>query len=228
MRFCSHILILCTLTCLCVVAQNPQLQTKNGAVFATVVFTRALSTETPRFFSIAIDSTGSTTYQSAPASLQQTGNPYTVEFSASAGLRDKIFSDVNQLHFFQIPASTLQQPTANEGVNTLTFREGNTDNLITYHDSSNALVRELTFVFEGISETLEFGRELAQLHSSHSPQLDSVLDHMLDLTRRNRLQELFVVAPVLQGLESDRAEPEAVRSKAKDILAQVQAAGNSK
>lgn len=213
-----QVMIVCTLACSCLFAQDPQLRTRNGAAFATVVFTRALSTATPRFFSIAIDSTGSTTYQSAPASLQQTGNPYNVDFAASADVREKIFHLVGQLHFFQVPENALQQPTANQAVNTLTFREGTVANQITFYDSTNSQIRDLALLFESISETLEFSRQLTRLHSTHDPQLGPELDHMLELTKRNRLSELFVVSPVLQQIVSDQAELEEIRKKAKEIL----------
>jgi hypothetical protein len=209
-------------------AQNPQLETKNGLAFATVIFSHAFATETPRFYSIAIDSTGSTTYQSAPASLQQTGVPYTMEFTASPEVKDKAFRIVGELTFLRPPVSGIRRPMESESVNTLTFREGrgsginpaniNSDNEVSYHSSTNTGIEQLTEMFEGISETLEFGRQLANLHQQRSPQMNIELQHMLDLTRRHRLLELFVVAPVLQQIASDVNIQEAARQRARAIL----------
>lgn len=213
-------------------AQNPQLETKNGLAFATVIFSHAFATETPRFYSIAIDSTGSTTYQSAPASLQQTGVPYTMEFTASPAVKDKVFRIIGELTFLRPPVSGIRRPIESESVNTLTFREGrgsgvnpaniNSDNEVSYHSSTDAGIEQLTDMFEGISETLEFGRQLANLYQQRNPQMNLELEHMLDLARRHRLLELFVAAPVLQQIASDENIQEAARQRARAILGYAQ------
>ncbi|HTU42336.1 MAG TPA: hypothetical protein VMF10_11560 [Candidatus Aquilonibacter sp.] len=211
-------------------AQNPQLQTKNGLAFATVVFTHSFATETPRFYSVAIDSTGSATYQSAPTSLEQTGVPYTLEFTASPPVRDKVFRIVGALRFFRPPVLGLQQPVQSESANTLTFREGNlnpadinNDNVITFHSSKNPGVQQLTDLFESISETLEFGRQLTYLREQRSPGINMELRQMQDLARRGRLSEVLVVAPVLKEIASDTTIDKTARTRASAILKYAQA-----
>ena len=206
-------------------AQNPQLQTKNGLAFATVIFTHTFATETPRFYSIAIDSTGSTTYQSAPASLAQSGVPYELEFTASPDTKDQVFRIVGELRFFRPPVTGIRAPIESESVNTLTFREANidpaninNDNEITYHSATNSGIEQLTDIFERISETLEFGRQLSNLHEQRSPQIAAVLERMQDLARGHRLLELFVVTPVLQQIASDENMKELARSRARAVL----------
>lgn len=206
-------------------AQNPQLQTKNGLAFATVIFTHAFATETPRFYSIAIDSTGSATYQSAPASLAQSGVPYTLEFTASSTVKDKVFRVLGGLKFLRPAVRGIRRPIQSESVNTLTFREGkidpadiNNDNEITYHSSTNPDIQQLTDTFERISVTLEFGRQLSSLHERRDPQINLELEHMLDLARRHQLLELFVVAPVLRQIASDENMNEVARRRARTIL----------
>jgi hypothetical protein len=213
-------------------AQNFQLQTKNGLTFATVVFTRAFATETPRFYSIAIDATGSTTYQSAPASLAVTGVPYELEFTSSPAVRDKVFRIVRELNFLKPPVSNLQKPTQNESVDTLTFREGkiggeniNGYNEVTYRSSTNPNVQQITSLFEGLSETLEFGRQLTYLRERRNPALNAELEHMENLAHRGRLLELFVVAPLLEQIASDQTMDEVARRSARRVLRYAQAAG---
>src|SRR5207248_4615377 len=69
--------------CSTLFAQNPQLHTKIGSSFPTVIFTSVLWSADPSYYSIAIDSTGTTTYQSAPDSIEKTGVPYMIQFQVS-------------------------------------------------------------------------------------------------------------------------------------------------
>lgn len=221
---CKTLVLILACSCYCL-AQNPQLQTKNGLAFATVVFTHTFASETPRFYSLAIDSAGGATYQSAPASLEQTGVPYTLEFTASPPVRGKVFRIVGELRFLRSPVLGLQRPIQSESANTLTFREGNlnpadinNDNVITFHSSKNPGVQELTDLFESISETLEFGRQLTYLRKQRSPAINMELQHMQGLARRGRLSEVFVVAPVLKEIASDTSVDKTARSRARAIL----------
>src|SRR5437764_11944317 len=59
-------------------AQSPQLRTRNGGRFPTVVFNSVLWSANPSSYSLAVDSTGAATYQSTQDSVDRTGVPYTV------------------------------------------------------------------------------------------------------------------------------------------------------
>ena len=148
-------------------AQVPRLETRNGHVFATVTFTRSSWNGRPPYYSIAVDSEGDAAYESSPRSEETTGVPYTVEFHASAAVRDTIFHLVEQLKFLKLSANEVQSSLPageaiqhNEPVDTLEFREGSADNQITYHAAKNSLIQQLTAEFEMLSTTLEYGHEL--------------------------------------------------------------------
>jgi hypothetical protein len=66
-------------------AQNPQVKTRAGSRFPTVIFTSVLWSADPSYYSIAVDSIGTATYQSAPESLERTGVPYTIESAIGPG-----------------------------------------------------------------------------------------------------------------------------------------------
>ncbi|MGO8794337.1 MAG: hypothetical protein ACLQLC_05905 [Candidatus Sulfotelmatobacter sp.] len=199
-------------------AQNPQLETKNGRSFATLVFTHAMGDANASFHSVAIDSTGSVTYESTPRSLGHTGVPYTIEFTASADVRESVFHIIEQLNFLRTPPKDVRHPNALEGNDTLAFREGSTENQATYNTLRNPLLQQITLLFESISTTLEFGRRLTNLHQQHSSELGQALNHMQDLAASGQLKELFVVAPALQVIASDSSEDAALRTKAENIL----------
>src|SRR5215468_7942371 len=107
----SPISIIVVLLAFCgdLAAQNPQLKTRAGSRFPTVIFTSALWSADPGYYSIAVDAAGTATYQSAPESLERTGVPYTIEFHVSDRTRRTIFNVVRQLDFFrgEIPAQQI-------------------------------------------------------------------------------------------------------------------------
>jgi hypothetical protein len=202
--------------------QNPQLETKNGKLFATVVFTSMLSSASPPYYSIAIDSTGNATYESAPRSDEQTGVPYTIEFVAPAPIRDRVFRTVQQLNFLKLPAiasNTIHATKSMKSIKTLAFREGNTDDDITYRTCKNPLIRKLTVLFQNISTTMEFGRRVAYLHRQRrSRKMDVELKQMQSLAQEGRLEDLPAVAPVLRHIADDRTLDNTARTRAEAIL----------
>jgi hypothetical protein len=204
-------------------SQNPQLQTKNANLFPTVIFSLAHSGENPPYYSIAIDSTGSATYQSFPYSDERTGVPYSVEFVATAATRSTIFRLTEQLHFFKGHFGSANHPPKNASIKTLTFREGRpdkqeTDNQITYSSSGNAMIRQLTSLFERISATLEFGRRLTNLHQQHNSGIDTELKRMERMAKQGQLRELQAIALVLSEIASDTTLDKLARQRAEAIL----------
>jgi hypothetical protein len=199
-------------------AQNPQLHTRSGSTFPTVIFTSVLWTADPSYYSIAIDSTGTATYQSAPASIERTGVPYTVEFQVSDRTRRTAFNVTRQLDFFREPAGESLTSAQNSSVRTLAYHDSQLHNQVTYGASPDSEIEELTSVFEGISETLEFGRRLAHLHEHDRSALDGELDRLQTSADRRTLRELPVIAPILLSIASDNRVESASRDKAEALL----------
>lgn len=206
-----------------ILSQNPQLQTKNANLFPTVIFALARSGQNPPNYSIAVDSAGNATYQSFPYSDERTGVPYTVEFAATAATRSTIFHLTEHLHFFKGHFRNANHAPTNTSIKTLTFREGKpdnqeTDNQITYTSSGNAMIRQLTSLFEKISATLEFGRRLTNLHRQHNSGIDTELKRMERMAKQGKLRELQAIAPVLSEIQSDMTLDKVARQRAETIL----------
>lgn len=198
--------------------QNPQLRTKNASLFPTVTFTLVHWGKNPPYYSIALDSTGSATYQSFPASDEKTGIPYTVEFEATASTRSTIFRLAEGLHFFKGRFRNVNRPSRSTTVKTLTFQDGTTDNQITFTSSGNPAVQQLTSLFRNVSLTLEFGRRLSNLQQQHKPGIADELKRMERMARQGQLRELPAVAPVLSGIASDATLEGVPRQRAQAIL----------
>lgn len=203
-------------------AQNPQLETKNGRQFATVVFSQALWNASPPYYSIAIDSTGNATYQSTPQSMEKTGVPYTTEFLASAAVRDSVFRLVQELNFLKLSSKDMQDLPAVESIDTLVFREGQTVNEITYHSSHNLRIQRLTSLFQSIAATLDFGRQLALMHQHGNAGVAAKLREMQEMAEQGRLREVQVVSPILNEIASDSTLDRVSRQRATSILSDAQ------
>lgn len=211
-------MLLLVASCGSMLGQNPQLHTKNGSRFPTVVFTFVLWSANPPYYSIAIDSTGASTYQSAPDSVDKTGVPYTIEFQASDATRRTTFSIARDLNFFSGEFPTSLGFPAKEPVKTLTYHDSTFNNQITFTDSTDSRIQELASVFDEISATLEFGRRLAYSHEHAPNALASELASMKKDSQRHLLRELHAVAPILRDIAADEKLPSSTREEAQTIL----------
>ena len=200
------------------VAQNPQIHTKTGSRFPTVIFTSVLWAADPSYYSIAIDATGTATYQSAPDSIGKTGVPYTLEFQVSDRTRRVTFNVARQLDYFGDKAQQSVSSPQASSVRTLTYHDSTIRHQITYGSSSDSEIDELTSVFEEISATLEFGRRLAYFHQHESGRLNGELDRLQASAQRRTARELQVIAPVLRSIASDDRLETGVRKKAEALL----------
>jgi len=200
------------------VAQNPQLHTRSGSRFPTVVFTSVLWAADPSYYSIAIDATGTATYQSAPDSIGKTGVPYTLEFQVSDRTRRVTFNVARQLDYFGDKAQqSVTSPQAGS-VRTLAYHDSTIRHQITYSSSSDSEIDELTSVFEEISATLEFGRRLANFQQHDHNRLDGELDRLQANASRRGVRELQVIAPVLRSIASEARLEIGLRQKAEAVL----------
>jgi hypothetical protein len=202
----------------CALGQNPQLQTRNGGRFPTVVFNSVVWNANPASYSIAIDATGAATYQSTPDSVDRTGVPYSIEFQTSDATRRITFNIARELNLFSgdFPVSMGSPQTT--PVRTLVYHDIALNNHITYSDSTDSQIQELTSVFEEISATFEFARRLGYLHQHDKERLEPELTRMQASAERHMLRELQAVTPALKSIALDTSLSESVRKQAEAIL----------
>ncbi len=193
-------------------------QAGNGSTFPTVTFTRTLSSANPPYYSVAVSSMGSATYQSTPNSDQQTGAPYSLEFTVSNATQTQIFNLAQELNFFQRKVRKGESVPASTGSRSLSFTNGSTQNSISYTSSTNPQMKQLTKLFEDISTTLEFGRRLGLLENSNPTGLTAELQRMAGVAQHGRLVEFSVIAPTVQQIATDSTVSEASRRYAQAIL----------
>jgi hypothetical protein len=217
---CQSVLVM--LTCSFALGQNPQLRPENARRFPLVVFTSVFWTANPSYYSIAIDSAGTATYQSAPDSVEHSGVPYTVEFHVSDRTRRATFNMARNLDFFReaIPVSTGSPETSM--VRTLAYHDPAFNAQITYTSSPDPNLQELTSILEETCETLEFGRKLNYFHAHDPRALEPELIKMQGRIERHRLRDLQALVPTLNGIATDSAVEQSARQRAQELLRRTQ------
>lgn len=153
--------------------------------------------------------------QSQDASSQDS---FRKEFTASDSLRQKVFALAEKTGYFNGQFDFTKHPVANTGRKTLTYDAGDKHTSTTYNYSEDPSIQELTDLFQGISTTIEGGRRLEFDRRFEKLQLDEDLKSLEDLCNDGHLQEVQVIAPILQRLAADRTVLHIAQQRAERIL----------
>jgi len=204
------------------IGQDLNPQTRNAGQFPTVVFNCSRSGAAPPFYSIAVDSTGSATYESLPNS----GAPYTMEFLASDTTRTQIFAMIESLKFLR-GFGTDPEFNVASSIHTLTFTEGGQRNQIQYDATSNTNVHNLTALFERISSTLEFGRRLGIMEQNDPAAIEPEIGRLKEMIDDKQLAELQTLSSILLRIVSDPRISRGSRQQAQLILNRIGTSNSS-
>ena len=216
----SMLTIVAILTCSSLLfAQNPQLRLKNAGRFPTVIFSSVRWSADPSYYSIAIDSSGTATYQSTPKGMEESGAPYTIEFQVSDRTRRIAFNLAQRLDYFGGGFGESQSSPDKNNVRTLAYRFESVNNQFTYSASSDPDIEELTSVFEELSQTFELGRKLNDLQVHNKKGIEPQLEAMRSKAERHALRDLPALLPILRELASDTSLDTAARKKAATLIA---------
>jgi hypothetical protein len=213
-------------------AQNPD--PSHNPPIPTVTFEQYWEAARPQDVVITVQSTGNTSYLSRNPSLpvEEPATPdvarrsaldpnYQVQFLMSEANRAKVFKLAEQAKYFNGNFDFTKHPMANTGRKTLTYADISRHFQTVYNYSENKAIQGLTGLFQNISTTLEFGRKLAFTYKYDKLGLDADLAALEDAAQNHNLDELHVIAPVLQQIASDPTVLNIAREKAKKILRSV-------
>jgi hypothetical protein len=186
-----------------------------GPTFPTVEFTQEWWSLNPPQYKIRVDKIGNAHYHSTPNSTEQNGEPYELDFNLSNATRDKIFNDLQTLNFLATPIADVP---GDSGTHTIVYAYMETLHSASYHGTSNATAKQLTAVFQGISDTLETARRIDKAHKSKDPALADEMTRMLARAKAGELVELQLAVPVLQSITGDTSVSADIRSQAQTVL----------
>lgn len=162
-----------------------------------------------------VESNAEQNVQSQDAASQDV---YRKEFVASDALRQKAFALTEKVNFFDGQFEFTKHAIAQTGKKTLKYEDANRHTSTTYNYSEDPSIDELTNIFQGISATIEGGRKLEFDRRFEKLQLDEDLKALEELGDDGHLQEVQVIAPILQRLAADRTVLHIAQERAQRIL----------
>jgi hypothetical protein len=186
----------------------------------TITFSLNWPDALPPFFSVAVAGNGRVAYQSSPKPNNQ-GDPYLVKFTASPQMQKKLFDTADQLKHFNGDWNYKKGRVAFTGTKTLTFKNGEQEFHASYNYSDNIQIQQVTSIFLGISETVEFGRKLAETYKFDKIGVDAVLKNIEQAAKDGRLEELQAIEPILSKIAKDTGMMNISRHRAEFLLSKV-------
>jgi hypothetical protein len=197
---------------------SQQPQSDSGAT-AVVTFTLDFPQSNPEHYSISVDAAGHARYEcTGKVTDDSEEQDYRTEFDMSAANRERIFSWARQAKYFSGKVDSGNRKMAFTGTKTLSYRDGARSSAAEFDYSPLEPVRQLTSLFQNISNTMEYGWRLAYYHRYQKLALDEELKNMEAQARRNELSEIQGVAPVLQEIFEDASVINVVRARAKEMI----------
>ncbi len=219
-----HLALFCLLSATAAFAQAPTLTpnpTDRNTVVPTATFSLDFPKADPPHYSIAVSADGRAAYQSNPSSEASTGVPYIYRFTMSSEDRNKIFNAAKQLKYFNQDFEYRKGKVAFTGNKTLAYKDGDRDFQSSYNWSANNTVEQLTDLFEGIAETMEFGRRLTYYHAHDKLGLDAELKRLQEMAKDHQLSEIQAITPILKSIIDDNNVLNISRRRAEAILGSV-------
>jgi hypothetical protein len=174
---------------------------------------------------IEVQSDGKTHFDGTPgADETRDTDPYRQDFTMSEANRQKIFELAQKLNYFQSDFDSHLKHIAQTGKKTLQYQSAPVQGVTTYNWSQNANVEELTRLFEGIANTIDYGRKLAFQYRFDKLGMNQRLKELQEMEGSHNVEELQVLAPMLRKIADDPNMMNISRQTAKHLL---QAAGQS-
>ncbi len=188
----------------------------------TVTFSLDFPRARPEHYSITVDSAGKAVYESRDVvstdQLEPPSERYLISFELNQATRARIFEAARRLNFFQGDFDYKKRRIAQMGQKTLAWEAGKERFATSYNWSENGLIDDLTRLFQGISNTLEFGRRLAALRRHDKLGLEAELKSMEEAGKNGALAELHTLEPLLRALSQDKAVMDIARKRAQRLL----------
>jgi hypothetical protein len=203
-----------------VYAQNVPLQpaAPPGERVPTVTFAFEMPGADPPHYTVAVASTSRASFSATYNSVEKTGEPYVVKFDITSGTATRIFELARDLNFFQGDFEYRNGRIANMGMKTLRYADGTRKYETSFNYSVNPQMQELTRIFQGMANSLEFGRRLAYLLHYDKLGLDAELKSMEEQAKSKSLLELQVNQDILRRIANDHSIMNITRRRADRLL----------
>jgi hypothetical protein len=215
------------LTSASLLAQVPVLDPRspNDPPVPTITFEFVLAGGNPPHYGLAVEAGGRAAYRSDDTVQVSTGPeaavPYVVKFLISPANADRAFELAKALNYFDGNFDYRGGRIANMGAKTLTYKNGTIEHTTTYNYSQNQNLQQLTTLFQGIANALEYRRRLERLYRYDKLGLEAELKAMEEDLKRNYIAELQVDESILRQIAGDRSVMNITRHRAENILGKI-------
>lgn len=133
----------------------------------------------------------------------------------------RIFALTRQLKYFNLACASKAKNVADTGTKILAYTGPDGSGSCTYNYTENKDVQLLTDIFQGITETMDEGRELDRLHRYDRLGLDAAMTFLTQEVSAGRALEVGTIAASLRSIAADSDVMERVRTRAGALLALV-------
>jgi hypothetical protein len=187
---------------------------------ATLTFTLDFPGSQPDHYSIRVESDGTARYESRSrlATDSEEEDAFHCDFKVSPATREKMFALAAKAGYFRKDLDSHRRNLASTGKKTLAYEDAQRRGESTYNYSPDPAIVELTGLFQGLSETLEFGHRIEYDHRYQKLALDAELKRLEESARSNQLTELAAIAPLLQQIVDDSSVINVSRARAQKLL----------
>lgn len=170
-------------------------------------------------YTIDVQSDGKTRFDGTPHPDETNDtDPYHQDFTMSDANRQTIFDLAQKLNYFRGDFDSHAKHIANTGSKTLQYQSAQASGSSTYNWSQNPNIQELTHLFQGIATTIDYGRKLAFQYRFDKLGMDQRMKELEDLQDSHDVQELQIIAPILQKIASDPNIMNISRESARNLL----------
>lgn len=190
---------------------------------ATVTFTLDFPGADPAHYALSVSSDSKASYDSRTAQSAEaeaeTEAAFHSDFQVSPQTRDRIFEQASKADYFAKAIDSGKDKIAFTGTKILTYKDHAKSTTATYNYSTIPAVQVLTSIFQRLSTTLEYGRRLDFDYRYQKLALEAELKR-LELMQKDDLEDLQVIAPILQKIAGDPSLINVSRARAGRLIAQ--------
>jgi hypothetical protein len=143
------------------------------------------------------------------------------EFNLTPATTKRIFRLAQAVH--PDSCASKAKNIADTGAKTLTYVASGVASSCTYNFTEAKDIEALTDIFQGMAETMDFGRRVDFLRRFDRLGLDDTIEVLKQEVSAGRALEIGTIAPSLHAVASDPAVMQRVRAKAVALLALIPA-----
>src|SRR5208337_525219 len=177
-------------------------------------------------YSIQVQADGKTHFAGTPNPSQGADDdPVQQDFIMSDANQQKTFDLAKKLNYFRGDFDSHLKHIAQTGAKTLAYKSAQVQGSSTYNYSQNPDVQQLTQLFLGLANTLDFGRKLTFQYRFDKLGMDQLLRELEEQQASHQVEELSAIEPILRKVANDPNLMHITCQSAQHLLKTIDVAG---